>query len=75
MLQGINFTQMLQLGGVACVDEGWDAIRLPEPVMVCRDLVDEVARVDFSGVRFRDLEFGPFVGILCVDALDMVETI
>ena len=62
-------------GNVAGVNEGRDAIRLPEPVMVCRDLDDEVARVGLRGVRFRDFEFGPLVGIPCVDTLDMVEAV
>ena len=66
---------MLELGGVTGVDEGRYAICLPEPVMVCRNLVDEIARVGFRCARFRDLEFGPFVGISCVDTLDMVKTI
>lgn len=66
---------MLELGGITGVDEGRHAISLPEPVMVCRDLVDEVSRVGFRGVRLRDLEFGTFVGIPCVDTLDMVKAI
>lgn len=75
LLQGVDIAQVLKLGGVAGVDEGRYAIRLPEFVMVSRDLVDEIARVGFRCARFRDLKFGPFVGILCVDTLDMVKTI
>lgn len=66
---------MLELGGITGVDEGRHAISLPEPVMVGCDLVDEIDRVGFRCPRFRDLEFGPFVGIPCVDTLDMVKAI